>query len=181
MLHAFFVPSMRVKRDVIPGRLQAVWFQPMELGDYHLFCAEYCGKDHSKMYAKVHVVSADKMKTRPWDVWDPKDPAKGGQNLYASICAVCHSINGTRQTGPTWKGLWGKDEDVIEGGERKRIKVDKAYVIESVRRPDAKKVVGYDGIMPAFSDRDIPEERLEGLIEYMKKLADTPAGTGEIK
>jgi cytochrome c oxidase subunit 2 len=59
VLHAFYLPQMRVKRDVIPGRSQVVWFEPKEVGDYHLFCAEYCGNDHSKMYAQLHVVSAE--------------------------------------------------------------------------------------------------------------------------
>ena len=173
VLHAFYMPSMRAKRDVVPGRLQTVWFQPTTEGEFHLFCAEYCGKDHSQMYAKVHVVSADVYRTRPWDTWDDKNPKKGGENLYKSLCASCHTINGTKLTGPTWKDLWGKQEQVVEAGQIKTVTVDEAYVIESIRKPDQKKVVGFEKAnMTAFDDKVIDEKRVKGIIEYMKSLSN---------
>jgi len=179
VLHAFYMPSMRVKRDVIPGRYQTIWFEPKELGEYHLFCAEYCGQDHSKMYAKVHVVSKDEFAKRPWDQWDPKNPAKGGENLYKALCASCHTVNGAKLTGPSWKDLFGKEEDVIEGGQRKKVKVDEAYITESIRKPDQKKVVGFESAnMTAFDDKVIDEKRVKGIIEYMKTLAPNAAAGG---
>jgi cytochrome c oxidase subunit 2 len=180
VLHAFYMPSMRVKRDVVPGRLQRVWFQPTEVGEFHLFCAEYCGDDHSKMYAKVHVVTAEEYAKRPWDQWDDANPAKGGESRYKSLCSSCHSINGSPMTGPSWKGLYIKDgsgaivggqRDVFVAGQKQTITVDDAYIIESIQKPDAKKAAGFENnAMTAFPD--LPERELKGIIEYMKTLAN---------
>ncbi|MBL8727145.1 MAG: cytochrome c oxidase subunit II [Planctomycetes bacterium] len=191
VLHAFYLPAMRVKRDVIPGRYQSVWFTPTTVGEYHLFCAEYCGKDHSKMYAKVHVVDTATFNApqRPWDQWEDSTPelaAKSGANLYSQLCIACHSVNGTPGVGPSWKGLFiknadgtytGRQREVIDntdGGKRKTITVDDAYIIESVHLPEAKKVAEEPYVrnaMTAFPDLD--ERKVRGLIEYMKTLADT--------
>jgi len=189
VLHAFFLPEMRVKRDVIPGRYQSVWFQPTTIGQYHLFCAEYCGKDHSRMYAKLHVVSAEDYAARPWDEWEDSTPelqVKSGAGLYSRLCIACHSVNGTPSVGPSWSGpkglftknadgtITGNQRDVIENGERKTITVDDAYIIESIHKPDAKKVAEEPYVrnaMTAFADLD--ERRVAGLIAYMKSLADT--------
>ncbi|MBL9079302.1 MAG: cytochrome c oxidase subunit II [Planctomycetes bacterium] len=186
VLHAFYLPAMRVKRDVIPGRYQTIWFQPTQLGQFHLFCAEYCGKDHSRMYAKVHVVTAEEYAKRPWDLWDDSTPAaaaKSGASLYSQICASCHTVNGTPSVGPSWKGLFvknadgtivGRQREVIEGGARKTITVDEAYILESIKKPDAKKVAEEPYVrnaMTAFPD--LEERKIKGLIEYMKSLADT--------
>ena len=180
VLHAFYMPSMRVKRDVIPGRNQRVWFQPTEIGQYHLFCAEYCGDDHSKMYAKVHVVSAEDYAKRPWDQWDDANPAKGGEARYKALCSSCHSTNGSPMTGPSWKGLFVKDgsgaivggqREVFVGGQKQTITVDEAYLIESIKNPEAKKSAGFEkNAMTAFPD--LPDREVKGIIEYMKKLAE---------
>lgn len=179
VLHAFYMPSMRVKRDVIPGRNQSLWFRPTKTGEFHLFCAEYCGNDHSKMYAKVHVVSAEEYAKRPWDTWDDANPAKGGESLYKSLCSSCHSVNGSPLVGPSWKGLFVKDaggaivggkRDVVVAGARQTITVDEAYIKESIKSPDAKKSAGFEAAnMTAFPDLD--EKKVNGIIEYMKKLA----------
>ncbi len=184
VLHAFYVPSMRVKRDVIPGRMQTVWFQPTEEGIYHLFCAEYCGNDHSKMYARVHVVPSAEFKKRPWDDFDDSTPelaAKSGESLYSRNCAVCHSVDGTPLVGPSWKGLFVKGEGdtivgakrtVIEGGATKEITVDDAYVLESVRTPAQKLVATHpNGGMSSFGPELIDDRRVKAIITYMKSLA----------
>lgn len=186
VLHAFYMPSMRIKRDVIPGRYQSVWFEPTTVGEYHLFCAEYCGKDHSRMYAKVHVVTPAEYAKRPWDLWDDSTPealAKSGASLYSQLCASCHSVNGTPGVGPSWKGLFtknadgtytGRQREVLEGGERKTITVDDAYITESIHKPEAKKVAEEPYVrnaMTAFPN--LEESRIKGLIAYMKSLADT--------
>ena len=179
VLHAFYMPSMRVKRDVVPGRYQKVWFQPIEKGEYHLFCAEYCGDDHSKMYAKVHVVDAVEYAKRPWDQWDDNNPAKGGESRYKALCSSCHSLDGTPLTGPSWKGLFVKDasgaivggqRDVFVGGVKETITVDDAYIIESIKNPEAKKAAGHEkNAMTAFPN--LPDREIHGIIEFMKTLA----------
>jgi cytochrome c oxidase subunit 2 len=179
VLHAFYMPAMRVKRDVVPGRYQTLWFQPTHTGEFHLFCAEYCGQDHSKMYAKVHVVTAEEYAKRPWDQWDDKNPAKGGENLYKAPCSSCHSLNGSPMTGPSWKGLYVKDgsgaivgaqREVLVGSQKQTVTVDDAYILESIAKPDAKKAVGFEkNNMTAFPN--LEERKLKGIIEFMKNLA----------
>jgi cytochrome c oxidase subunit 2 len=181
VLHAFYIPSMRVKRDIIPGRLQTLWFTPTETGDFHLFCAEYCGQDHSRMYAKVHVVTQTEYDRRPWDERDPNNLPKNGESLYKQICASCHTVNGTASVGPSWKGLFtkqgdtyvGRKREVIEGGQKKEITVDDAYITESILKPDQKKVAEEPYVknaMTAFPT--LSEVRIQDLIAYMKSLAD---------
>lgn len=193
VLHAFYVPSMRVKRDVIPGRFQTVWFTPTELGDYHLFCAEYCGEDHSKMYAKVHVVTAEEFAKAPWAILKdstPEESVASGETLYKQLCVSCHSVNGAPGVGPTWKGLFakgadgkvtGRQRDVLEGGQKKSITVDDAYIAESIAKPMAKIAAEYpNGGMSDFPDLDparsadpkMAERKVKVLIEYMKSLAE---------
>ncbi|HEX5052617.1 MAG TPA: cytochrome c oxidase subunit II [Planctomycetota bacterium] len=183
VLHAFYMPAMRVKRDVIPGRYQTLWFEPTEIGDYHLFCAEYCGEGHSTMYTKVHVVSEADYQKRPWDVWDDSTPAaaaKSGRSLYDRICFTCHSLNGTPMTGPSWKGLFVKGPDgkitggqreVFVGGQKQTITVDDAYITESILKPDAKKAAGFQN--NAMPTQALDERRIKGIIELMKSLAET--------
>lgn len=187
VLHAFFLPGMRVKRDVVPGRQQTAWFRPTKTGDYHLYCAEYCGKDHSKMYALVHVVSAEEYAKKPWDVLKDSTPAESiasGENIYKALCISCHSVNGTPGTGPSWggpKGLFAKDGDKVVGrsrevvladGTTQTVTVDEAYIKESIAMPNAKKVAELpyrNNNMSAFADLD--ERRVNCLIAYMKSLA----------
>jgi cytochrome c oxidase subunit 2 len=182
VLHAFFIPNMRVKRDIVPGRFQTLWFTPIEIGDYHLFCAEYCGKDHSRMYAQVHVVSAEEYAKKPWDVWldsTPEEAAKSGERLYKAVCSSCHTTDGTASVGPSWKGLFVKGADgkatggqreVFIGTTKQTITVDRDYILESLRKPEAKKAAGFErSNMTAF---ELPERKIDGLIEFMKTLAD---------
>lgn len=185
VLHAFFVPAMRCKRDVVPGRQQTVWFEPKVLGDYHLFCAEYCGDDHSRMYSVVHVVTAEKFAEKPWeDIKDstPEEAAKSGENIYKSLCISCHTVNGVPSTGPSWKGLFTKDGDkyvgrqrevILSDGSKETITVDEAYIAESIRTPNVKRVAEpafVNANMSAFPD--LSDRRVNCLIAYMKKLAD---------
>lgn len=183
VLHAFFLPDMRVKRDVIPGRFQTVWFTPTTIGDFHLFCAEYCGEDHSKMYAQLHVVSEEVFLKKPWDVWDDSTPeaaAKSGEGLYKQLCMSCHSVNGVPGIGPSWKGLYvknadgtvvGRQRDVLVAGQKQSLTVDEAYITESIKSPAAKLAAEFpNGGMSAFPDLD--ERKIKGLIQYMKSLAE---------
>lgn len=180
VLHAFYMPSMRVKRDVIPNRNQTIWFHPTQLGDFHLFCAEYCGNDHSKMYAKVHVVPAEEYAKKPWDTWDDANPAKGGESLFKSLCSSCHTLTGMPLVGPSWKGLFVKGPDgkvvggpreVVVDGKKTTVTVDEAYITESIKKPDAKKAFGFEKVnMTAFPD--LEEKKIKGIIEFMKTLAE---------
>lgn len=56
VIHSFFVPAFRIKHDVLPGRYSRIWFRPTKTGEYHLFCAEYCGTNHSRMTGRIVVM-----------------------------------------------------------------------------------------------------------------------------
>lgn len=168
VLHSLFVPDFRVKQDVVPGRYTKLWFQSEYEGEHHLFCTEYCGKDHSKMITKVVVESQGK-----FDEWlnrdDPKDPtAVGGERIYNTFgCKQCHSVDGSVGTGPSFKDLFGHDVKLTDGTT---VKADENYIRESVLDSQAKVVAGFDPVMPTFKGR-IKDKQITGIIEYLKTLS----------
>lgn len=191
VLHAFYVPSMRVKRDIVPGRFQSVWFEPIKEGVYHLFCAEYCGDSHSTMYAKVHVVDAETMEKKPWVKPPPTadDPIEDriayGKDLAYRSCSTCHITQPGLyvETGPSWLGMFtkegdnyiGRQREVIEGGETKTITTDETYIKESIRSPMQKIVADpkyRNGVMSAWTEESLSDAKIACLIDYMKSLAD---------
>jgi cytochrome c oxidase subunit II len=183
VLHDFFVPDMRVKHDIVPGRYTGVWFTPTVLGEHHVTCAEYCGKGHSDMQAKLFVdnqVDFDKFMLTGGTEWEDYKgkPADWGRIQYERKgCQTCHSVDGskTAQGGPSWKGIWGKMETMNDG---KEVLVDAAYVRESMMQPAAKIVKGYEPIMPTFQGL-LRETEIQGLIAYIKSLGNDPTGGPE--
>lgn len=180
VIHDFFVPDMRVKHDIVPGRYSEVWFTPTVLGTHHVTCAEYCGKGHSDMQAKLVVESeADFQKFMEtggteWEDYKMK-PAEWGKLQYERKgCSTCHSIDGTRmaQGGPSWKGIWGKMEKMNDG---KSYLVDADYVRESMMSPQAKIVAGFEPIMPTFQGL-LREHEIQGLMAFIKSLGNDPNG-----
>lgn len=167
VIHSFYIPTMRIKQDVVPGRYTAEWFRAEKLGDYQVFCAEYCGDGHSKMMAKIHVVNMPE-----YEQWlqenDARLPlAERGKKIHDTKCAACHSVDGSKGAGPTWKGLWGAKGHELEGGT---VDVDENYIRESILNPNAKIVKGYPkGVMPLFQGA-LKEDDITAIIEYMKTL-----------
>lgn len=169
VIHSFFIPAMRVKQDVVPGRYTQLWFQADQMGDYWVFCAEYCGTSHSDMKARIKVVSNE-----DFEKWLASDGsgaglslAEQGKQLYAQkACAGCHSLDGNPSAGPTWKGLFGKNEATDKGD----VKVDEAYLRESILEPNAKITKGFQaGVMPAFGGQ-LSEDDVRALIEFIKTV-----------
>ncbi|MFQ5641744.1 MAG: c-type cytochrome, partial [bacterium] len=170
VIHSFFVPSFRVKMDVLPNRYTALWFEATQEGEFDLYCTEYCGKGHSEMLGKVVV-----MREQDYNDW-LKSAAEAsmqlslvdyGEQLYRTkACITCHSIDGSANQGPTWKGVFGATEKLADGSE---VVVDENYIRESILNPFARITAGYQPIMPPFqgilSDRDV-----DALIEYIKTL-----------
>lgn len=181
VIHSFFVPAFRVKQDAVPGAEKGLWFVPDETGTFDLFCTEYCGTGHSAMITKAIVVSeAD------FDAWLAGEkeigatlaaaPAKGapqagaakGKELYQSKgCSVCHSIDGSKIIGPSFKGLFGKKEKVTTNGKEREVVVDEAYIMKSEHEPNADIVVGFQPLMPPSPMND---EEIKAVIEFMKTL-----------
>ena len=170
VLHDFFVPDMRVKNDIVPGRYTQVWFTPTVLGEHVATCAEYCGKGHSDMRAKITVESEDKFKEwlatggTEWMNYTPE--VWGKMQREEKGCATCHSVDGSKSKGPSWQGIYGKMEELNDG---KSVLVDDAYLQESMMYPQAKIVKGYEGIMPSFQGLLHPQD-IRGLIAYIKTL-----------
>lgn len=173
VLHSFFVPSFRVKQDVIPGRYSALTFTPNQIGNFQVFCAEYCGTGHSMMMAKIKVVTQEE-----FDAWVLGESSGGGgagvsladkgREAYAKYaCIGCHTVNGGASTGPTWKGLFGSTRQFNDGGSAK---ADENYIRESIWEPGKHIVKGYQpNMMPAFKGT-ISEEEIAAIIEFMKTV-----------
>ena len=174
VLHAFFVPDMRVKHDVVPGRYTQVWFTPIVPGVHTFTCAEYCGKDHSKMKGVLTVEDdaafAQFMLTggTEWETYrDENRWADWGKIQYERKgCNSCHTVDGTTSKGPSWKGKWGKMEKLNNGTT---VQVDEAYVRESMMQPTAKVVQGFDPVMPTFQGL-LRDHEIRGLVAYIESL-----------
>lgn len=170
VLHDFFVPDMRTKKDIVPGRYTDIWFNPTMEGTHVATCAEYCGKGHSDMQAKVIVESQqkyDEWMATGGDEWMKHPPEEWGQIQYrAKGCETCHSVDGSRSKGPTWKGLFGKMEKLRDG---KTVEVDEAYLRESMMNPAAKVVDGFEPVMPTFQGL-LRENEIRGLVAFIKSL-----------
>ncbi len=179
VIHDFFVPAFRTKADVVPGRYTTLWFEATKPGTYHLFCAEYCGMNHSGMTGSVIV-----MEPREFDNWlsgntGSMTPATAGQGLYQTLgCASCHGANGEGGRGPALVGVFGRNTPLQTG---QSITVDEAYIRESIINPQAKLVAGFGPIMPTFQGQ-VSEDQLLQLVAYIKSLQisgqTTPATSG---
>jgi cytochrome c oxidase subunit 2 len=167
VIHDFFVPAFRMKADVVPGRYTSEWFEATKPGTYHLFCAEYCGMNHSGMIGSVIV-----MEPREFDNWlsgnaGNQTPAVAGQQLYQSLgCVSCHGANGEGGRGPTLAGLYGR-QTLLSTGQT--VRADEAYIRESIINPQAKLVAGFGPIMPTFQGQ-VSEDQLVQLLAFIKSL-----------
>lgn len=167
VIHDFFVPAFRLKTDVIPGKYTTQWFEATKPGTYHLFCAEYCGMNHSGMIGKVIV-----MESREFDNWlsgnaGNTTPAVAGQQLYQSLgCVSCHGANGEGGRGPTLAGLFGRQ---IQLANNQTLRADEVYIRESIINPQAKLVTGFGPIMPTFQGQ-VSEDQIMQLLAFIKSL-----------
>lgn len=170
VLHDFYVPDMRVKHDVVPNRYTQIWFTPTVVGEHVSTCAEYCGKGHSDMKAKVFVdtqAKFDEWMATGGDEWKNHSPEEWGKIQWEQKgCATCHTIDGTRSKGPSWKGIFGKMEKLTGGASAL---VDENYLRESMMQPNAKVVDGYEAIMPTFQGL-LRQNEVNGLVAFIKSL-----------
>jgi len=169
VIHSFYIPSMRIKQDVVPGRYSALGFTAEKTGDYHVFCTQYCGLNHSSMLAVMKVVSKEDYEKWLQENDEGLTLAQRGEKLYSGkSCVACHSLDGTRKVGPSWKGLYGQKDHEMEGGLK--LTVDDDYLRESILLSNAKIVKSYPaGVMPVFQGQ-LSEEEVNALIEFIKSL-----------
>jgi cytochrome c oxidase subunit 2 len=174
VIHSFFVPAFRTKQDVVPGRYTTTWFTATKAGKYHLFCAEYCGANHSGMGGWIYV-----MEPQDYQAWlsggtPGATLAENGQKLFENLaCANCHKEDGSGRC-PDLAGLYNKNVKLADGTT---VKADEGYLRESILRPAAKVVAGYEPVMPTFQGL-VTEEGVWQLIEYIKSLGPNP-GAGQ--
>lgn len=165
VIHSFYVPAFRVKMDAVPGRYSQVWFEPSKAGSYHLFCAEYCGTNHSRMTGRVIV-----MEPSAYQSWLSNGAGESmvdaGKRLFDRLgCRPCHADEATRR-GPALADKFGTTVQLAGGGSTR---FDAAYARESILKPGARIVAGYDNIMPTFRGQ-IGEEGILQLIAYIEAL-----------
>jgi cytochrome c oxidase subunit II len=181
VIHSLYIPAFRVKKDVVPGRYNKMWFEATKTGEFDIYCTEYCGTYHSTMLAKVVVLTPEEYAAKLEEVYNihddtlpdgskkPRDPALVGAQLYkARGCIACHSIDGAKNTGPTWKDLYGNKREFEDGGNVPA--ADEKYIIESIEYPKAHVVKGYPNNMPSYKGQLTPRD-LNAIIAYMKTLS----------
>ena len=173
VLHSLFFPSFRVKADAIPGRYSTVWFNATKTGEWHIFCAEYCGTRHSGMIGTVTV-----MEPAAYQAWLSGAGGGGtlasrGERLFSELaCNTCHLGDGSGR-GPSLFNKFGTQEQLANGSV---VNVDESYVRESILTPQMKVVAGYQPVMPTFQGL-LNEESVMALIEYVKSLQSSTGGT----
>ena len=166
VIHDFYMPAFRIKRDVVPGMYTRIWFEATEVGTYHLFCAEYCGTKHSEMGGQVVVM--DPSDYEAWLEGQPAaaSPVEAGELLFeGQRCETCHSA-GSGQRGPDLAGRFGTVVE-LEGG--REVVFDEEYVRESILEPKAKISKGYAPLMPTYRGQ-VTETQIQHLIAYLKSL-----------
>lgn len=178
VIHSFHLPAFRQKSDVLPNRYTKIWYDSGTPATYRVYCAEYCGKSHSNMYAKMVVEPKE-----DFDQWLADEarwyldkntgellpPVEIGQLTYDRLgCKTCHSLDGTAGTGPTFKGLWGKDRELTSG---ETVVADENYIRQSMIDPHSQIVAGYGEQMTVYGPL-LNDAMVDGMIAYLKTLAD---------
>ena len=168
VIHSFFIPAFRIKQDVVPGRFVTQWFEPTKIGTYHLFCAELCGADHSRMIGTIHVVNPQEYEA--WLAAGRTDDslAESGARLFRAMgCSGCHAGNSAVPS-PPLEGLYGRMVP-LQNGEF--VRADDRYLRDAILLPASQVAAGYPSLMPTFRGR-ITEEELFQLIAYIKSIAN---------
>ncbi|MBJ6759668.1 cytochrome c oxidase subunit II [Myxococcaceae bacterium JPH2] len=185
VIHSFFVPSFRIKMDALPGRYTQAWFEATKPGTYQVLCTEYCGLSHSKMLAEVVVMAPEEYdnwikEQRRGRLQDRQDAladnslvpgtarmAEQGQKLAGTQgCLKCHSVDGSQHIGPTFLGMYDRLEHLQDG---QNIRVDEAYITQSMMDPGAHIVAGYQNVMPTYQGK-LQGPESAAIVEYIKSL-----------
>lgn len=166
VIHDFYIPAFRVKKDAVPGRYTSLWFQATKIGTYHIFCGQYCGADHAEMIGWVYVMSGSNYAA--WLAGGSKNEsmAQTGERLFTQLgCASCHVADGTGR-GPSLVGVYGKPEKLRSGDTKV---VDETLIRQAIVNPNSIQLPNYPPIMPTFQGQ-INEEQVLQLIAYVKSL-----------
>ena len=169
VIHSFFVPAFRMKQDVLPGRYTVAWFRATKPGTYHLFCTQYCGTQHSGMIGNVIVMEPAQYEA--WMSGGSTGPLSAtGEKIFSELgCVTCHRMDGQGR-GPNLQGVYGRPVDLADG---RTVTADENYLRECILDPGAKRVKGFQPIMPTFQGL-VSEEQVNALVAYVKSLS--PSG-----
>lgn len=171
VIHGLFVPAFRIKEDIVPGKKNTMWFIAEKEGSFDIYCSQFCGMQHSYMMSKVEVKSVAEY-TKWYNSADTTQASLepiGLQIIKKNGCNACHSFDGNKTVGPSFKGAYGKTEEVEVNGTKKTITVDDAYIKRSIYEPNAEIVVGFNPVMPPYKDK-LNDKEVEEVIKYMKEL-----------
>ncbi len=174
LAYTFSAPALRLRSAVIPGREGELWFEATQPGRYEAVCARYAGEAGGEMVAPVVVHKRGEFAS--WlksvsDFLSTLPPEEAGRKLYdMNGCAQCHSLDGSRKTGPSFKGIFGHEAELADGST---VVVDLDYVKESILQPKAKVVKGFEPVMPPFAGR-ISEKETEAIAAFLQSLSDAP-------
>jgi cytochrome c oxidase subunit 2 len=166
VIHSFFVPAFRVKQDVVPGKYTSEWFKPTRVGEYHIFCSQYCGTQHAQMIGRVVV-----MQPQAYALWlttgeQAESIVRAGERLFHDRgCSGCHSPN-SQFHAPLLQGLYRKPVPLADGT---MVTADDQYLRDSILQPGKQITAGYANIMPSFSGH-LTEEEIMQLIAYVKAI-----------
>ena len=174
VIHSFFVPAFRMKQDVVPGRYTVAWFRATKAGTYHLFCTQYCGTQHSGMIGDIVVMEPAQYEA--WMSGGSTGPLSAtGEKIFAELgCATCHRMD-SQGRGPNLQGVFGKPVALADG---RTVMADENYLRECILDPGARRVKGFQPIMPTFQGL-VSEEQLNALVAYVKSLSASGQTGGE--
>ena len=167
VIHSLFIPAFRVKQDAVPGMATSLWFEATKTGTFDLFCAEFCGTQHSEM--RGHVIVMPQAEYSKWLSQGPttQSLAAQGETLFRALgCSGCHGPNSSVRA-PDLSGVYGHP---VALASRRTVIADDAYLRNSILQPTKDIAAGYEPIMPSF-DGLIEEADLSKLIAYLKSLS----------
>jgi cytochrome c oxidase subunit II len=172
VIHSFFVPAFRMKQDVLPGRYTVAWFRATKPGTYHLFCSQYCGTQHSGMIGDIVVMEPAQFEA--WMNGGSTGPLSAtGEKIFSELgCVTCHRSDSTGR-GPNLQGVFGKPVQLEDG---RTVTADENYIRECILDPGARRVKGFQPMMPTFQGL-VSEEQVNALVAYVKSLGNA-AGSG---
>jgi cytochrome c oxidase subunit II len=173
VIHSFYIPALRIKHDVLPGRYTSIWFQAERPGVYHLFCAEYCGTQHSGMIGRLFVMEPTAYADWLAGAQTTGGPVTNGKTLLSTLgCIACHRKDSGKM-GPRLEGIYGTNVRLQDGTT---VNVDDNYLRESILNPNAKLVAGFQPLMPSFQGR-VSEEDILQILSYIKSSGTQSASS----
>jgi cytochrome c oxidase subunit 2 len=166
VIHGFYLPAFRVKRDVVPGMKNHTWFVASKPGSYDLFCSSYCGTGHSAM-----ITTVEALPEAEFAAWlgrkEEVEEHPGHELMEKHGCLGCHSLDGTPRIGPTFKGIWGRKVTVVTNGVEQTVTADEEYLRRSILEPNADVVKGFPAVMPKI---ELKDDEIKAILEYLKEI-----------